>query len=135
MQRVFPALDLLRFVWLHPQGSDFLLRPQLLNIPQSNVPQLVLTLLKQANAEPFVKITALRNFVNLFVLPNAREHVLRLTEQLLDILPDLVKDQNKLVRFAAVTLLLKYVLRLSRRNTALTNFAQLLSTLARQTES
>ena len=27
--------------------------------------------------------------------------------QLLDVLPDLVKDQNKLVRFAAVTVLLK----------------------------
>ena len=56
-----------------------------------------------------MKITALRNFVNMFMLPHAREHALRYTEQLLEVTPDLVKDQNKLVRFAAVTVLLKFV--------------------------
>ena len=79
-QRVFPALDLLRFLWLHPQAADFLLRPQLLAAAQSNVPAIVLATLKPT-AEPFVKITALRNFVNMFTLPAARDNALKHTEQ------------------------------------------------------
>lgn len=79
-QRVFPALDLLRFLWLHPQAADFLLRPQLLAAAQSNVPAIVLATLK-STAEPFVKITALRNYVNMFTLPAARDTLLKHTEQ------------------------------------------------------
>lgn len=80
-QRVFPVLDLARFLWLHPQASEFLLRAQLVNVPQTNILGIILNLIKAPTADPFVKITGLRNFVNLFVLPaNREQHAMRLAE-------------------------------------------------------
>jgi len=107
--KIFPALDILRVVFLHPEGNE-----RISNIiPFSNTKNIILKLISLTKSSYFNQLLALKTFSNALSKPTSASLVVNNIDEISECVIPLIGSENRLINLSAVSFFMNAIVYLN----------------------